>query len=383
MEEIHESIDTAKIARRAFWASAAFYALIAFEFFYMASPFAAYFYAVYGPGLDILQSIGLTNWTIQFFLPHALEATSSPLIAILEPLGVAMFFGGLIVFAVGAFQIYRAKLLRKDAVMGGIYRKIRHPQYLALMVASLGLLLVWPRFLVLIFTVIVVFLYIALAKAEERICLARYEGYGAYMRETGMFLPKGWLSGFRVNFGVSTIGRLAGWSLVFIATLAVAIAAAFGLRSHAISSLYAHEAPEGVYLAVTEIDEAEMASIVEIAKTSPDVQAALSNLGGSARILGYVMPREMYVSEIPMYLPPGETFGHSAPRNHDGASWKVIFTQAIVGDGEAPVGRDIVRRAFNKTPLFEVRVDKASQRVVGFRPPPATPYYANHQVPLF
>lgn len=38
-------------ARRALWASSVFYVLIAFEFFYMASPFAAYFYAVYGPGL--------------------------------------------------------------------------------------------------------------------------------------------------------------------------------------------------------------------------------------------------------------------------------------------------------------------------------------------
>ncbi|MYH58956.1 MAG: isoprenylcysteine carboxylmethyltransferase family protein [Boseongicola sp. SB0675_bin_26] len=383
MDEVRKSTDTAKVARRAFWASAAFYVLIAFEFFYMASPFAAYFYAVYGPGLDVLQSTGPTNWTVQFFLPHAVEATSSPLIAILEPMGVAMFFCGLAAFALGAFQVYRAKLLRRSAVTVGLYRRVRHPQYLALIVASVGLLLVWPRFLVLILTVILVFSYIALAKVEERICLAQHDGYDAYMRETGMFLPKGWLPGFRIDFGASAPALLAGWGLSFIAVLGLATSAAFGLRKHAISSLYAHNTPEGVYLAVAEANEAELASIVAIAKTAPDVQAAMSGLAEGAPVLGYVLPRDMYVSEIPMYLPPGQVFSHSVPRDHDGTSYKVIFTQAVVGHVPTPKGRDIIRHAFNKTPLVEVHVDKAAQKVVKVLPPPDTPYYADHQVPVF
>ena len=49
-------------ARGALWASISFYVLIAFEFFYMASPFAAYLYAVYGPGLDWLQASSATSW---------------------------------------------------------------------------------------------------------------------------------------------------------------------------------------------------------------------------------------------------------------------------------------------------------------------------------
>jgi hypothetical protein len=43
--------DSRFATRSAFWASAAFYGLIAFEFFYMFSPFAVYLYGVYGPGL--------------------------------------------------------------------------------------------------------------------------------------------------------------------------------------------------------------------------------------------------------------------------------------------------------------------------------------------
>ena len=67
-------------ARRALFASGAFYALVAFEFFYMASPFGAYLYAVYGPGLDWLEASGSTSWLIQFFLPHLVEETSSVLV---------------------------------------------------------------------------------------------------------------------------------------------------------------------------------------------------------------------------------------------------------------------------------------------------------------
>ena len=64
-------------ARRALWASGVFYALIAFEFFYMASPFAAYFYGVYGPGLDWLEGSETTSWLIRFFMPHLVEETTS------------------------------------------------------------------------------------------------------------------------------------------------------------------------------------------------------------------------------------------------------------------------------------------------------------------
>lgn len=69
----------------------------------MASPFAAYFYSVYGPGMDGLQQFGLSGWTLWFFLPHLVEETRSTLINLAEPVGLAFFFAGLAGFAVGAF----------------------------------------------------------------------------------------------------------------------------------------------------------------------------------------------------------------------------------------------------------------------------------------
>ena len=367
-------------ARRALWASCVFYVLVAFEFFYMASPFAAYFYAVYGPGLDGLQASGPTSWTIQFFMPHLVEETRSVLIDVHESIGRVLLFGGLAGFAFGVIQIYRAKLRRDDAVMGGLYRHIRHPQYLALIAASIGMLLIWPRYLVLVLTVTVIFIYIALAKAEEGICLRKFPGYSEYMKRTGMFLP-GWFSLNRsLRFGDSRLKRFAGWGLTYVFVLGLALLVALGLRAYSMNALHTYQGSEGVYLSVVEISDADLASVAAIAGSAPEVQAALS---GKEHLLNYVVPTEMFISEIPMYLPPGEEFGHSVPADRNPALYKVIFTEAVFGGDGLPAGGDILWEAVNKVPLVEAHMDLNTREVTATFPPPAEPFYGNRQVPLF
>ena len=136
------------------------------------------------------------------------------------------------------FQIYRAKLRRADAVMGGLYRYIRHPQYLALIVASIGMVLIWPRYLVLVATVTVIFIYIVLAKVEERICLGQFPGYADYMRQTGMFLPARLTPGFSLPAETRTATRIAVWVFGYVGALGLALLVASMLRAHAFDSLY-------------------------------------------------------------------------------------------------------------------------------------------------
>ena len=367
-------------ARRALWASFAFYVLIAFEFFYMASPFAAYFYAVYGPGLDWLQASGPTSWIIQFFMPHLVAETRSVLIDVHELVGRVLLIGGLAGFAIGVIQIYRAKLRRDDAVMGGLYRHIRHPQYLALIVASIGMLLIWPRYLVLVLTVTVIFIYIALAKAEEGICLRQFPGYADYMKRTGMFLPAWFNLNVPWRFGDSQLKRFAGWALTYAIVLGLALLAALGLRVLSMDALYTYQGDEGVYLSVVEIADEDLAAVVAIARSAPEVQAVLSN---KEYLLNYVVPTQMYISEIPMYLPPSETFGHSVPADRNPALYKVIFTEAVFGGEELPAGGDILWNAVNKIPLVEAHVDLNSKAVTALLLPPTEPFYGNRQVPLF
>ncbi len=69
-----------------------FYLLIAFEFFYMASPVALYFYGAYLPGLELLGRHPWLSWLTGFFLPH-FAPTSSVLIDAAPIVGVRKTYG--------------------------------------------------------------------------------------------------------------------------------------------------------------------------------------------------------------------------------------------------------------------------------------------------
>jgi protein-S-isoprenylcysteine O-methyltransferase Ste14 len=371
--------DTPSGNKRLFWTAAAFYALIAFEFFYMASPFAAYFYSVYGPGMDVLQRLPLADWTLWFFLPHVVADTRSALINAAEGVGLVLFFGGLVAFAVGAFQVYRAKLIGVGAVTGGVYRRIRHPQYSALILASLGMLLIWPRFLVLFSTAFVVLAYVLLARSEERACLRAFPDYAEYMTRTGMFFPRL----FKVTGGArfQAVGGLPRMLAVFAGMVVLGTAVAMGLRSASIGSLYTVETEIGVFLSVASIEDTGLEALALIVMADDEVRAAIDAADAEGRVLAYVLPTTMYVSEIPMHLPPGETFGHSVPRDADPDQWKVIVTRAEFGAGQD--GSQILWQAVNKLPLIEAHIELSAQRIVQRLPPPQEAYYGGMQVPVF
>ena len=143
-----------------------FYFLIGLEIVIMISPFAGFFYAGYGPVLNFLYDIKATSWLTGFFLPHAVIANND-LLNFLNGLGRSLFSFGLIAFFIGAVQIYSAKFRRKGVVSSILYRWVRHPQYLFLAISGLGLLLFWPRFIILILYISMLYVYYLLAKNEE------------------------------------------------------------------------------------------------------------------------------------------------------------------------------------------------------------------------
>src|SRR6266568_6886063 len=101
---------------------------------FMVTPFALYYYAVYSPLLAGPLSIPATAWLPAFFLPHLSTE-------ILPSIGGLIFLLGLVGFVLSAFQLYYAKFRRRGVVRSGFYKRIRHPQYLFLAVADLGLLI--------------------------------------------------------------------------------------------------------------------------------------------------------------------------------------------------------------------------------------------------
>jgi hypothetical protein len=102
-----------------------------------------------------------------------------------------LFLLGLVTFTVCALQIYLGKIFKWGIAGKGLYRSIRHPQYLALALWGIGMAILWPRFIVLATLALMFILYYFLAKDEERRMLSQYgASYQHYMDTTGRFLPR-------------------------------------------------------------------------------------------------------------------------------------------------------------------------------------------------
>jgi protein-S-isoprenylcysteine O-methyltransferase Ste14 len=165
------------------------YFVIAFEVLIMISPFAGFFYSVFNPVLLKLAAHPSTRWLSAFYLPH-MVLPQDWFLQFVRVMGSVLFVLGMVIFLVCAAQIYTAKFTKKGAVLGGLYAYIRHPQYLALGLAGLGLSILWPRFLTIVLWLLMTIVYYFLAKDEERRMLNAHEAtYRAYMQKTGMFLP--------------------------------------------------------------------------------------------------------------------------------------------------------------------------------------------------
>jgi protein-S-isoprenylcysteine O-methyltransferase Ste14 len=164
--------------------------IVALEIVIMISPFAFFFYAVFNPFLHILNQWTITRWLTAFFLPHMIVPPNEVLIFI-RIMGSIFFVVGMLVFLVCAGQVYFGKLLKKGTATKGLYTLVRHPQYVGLAFAALGLAIMWPRFLALFLLAVMILLYYILAKDEERRMVKRFgESYSSYFNQTGMFLPR-------------------------------------------------------------------------------------------------------------------------------------------------------------------------------------------------
>jgi len=179
-----------KITKVTAFASIVLFFIVAFEIMIMISPFAFFFYSVFNPIFDWLGQFPATRWLTAFFLPHMILPPTLFLKTI-RIAGSAFFIIGVIAFIVCALQVYLGKLFKWGIADKGLYRYIRHPQYLALGIWGIGMAILWPRFFVLASLSIMFVLYYLLAKDEEKRMLNIYgESYEKYLSEKGMFLPK-------------------------------------------------------------------------------------------------------------------------------------------------------------------------------------------------
>ena len=93
--------------------------------------------------------------------------------------------------------LYKAQR-RGELATTGPYAHVRHPQYVGFILVMFGFLLQWPTLLTLVMFPVLVWMYVRLARSEEREAEAEFgETYRAYARRVPAFLPR--LSSARVR----------------------------------------------------------------------------------------------------------------------------------------------------------------------------------------
>lgn len=100
-----------------------------------------------------------------------------------------MILAGFIIIYQAWQILYRAQREKRLAVTGW-YARVRHPQYLGLIVIMTGFLLMWPTILTLGMYPVLLVVYYRLAKREEQLVRQEFgRAYDDYADKTPAFLP--------------------------------------------------------------------------------------------------------------------------------------------------------------------------------------------------
>lgn len=110
-----------------------------------------------------------------------------------DPMHIASFVfigGGFWILSVAWPVLFKAQRAGKMAVTG-LYEKIRHPQYVGFIVIMFGFLLQWPTIPTAVLFPLLTYMYIRLAKSEEKDSKERFgKAWDDYAAHVPAFIPK-------------------------------------------------------------------------------------------------------------------------------------------------------------------------------------------------
>ena len=255
--------------------------IMAFEVMIMISPFAFFFYSVFNPFFEWLNTYAVTRWMTHFFLPHMILPPSPPL-KVIRILGSLFFLLGSTTFFICALQVYLGKIFKWGIAQKGLYRYIRHPQYTALGMWGIGMAILWPRFIVLVTLSIMFILYYFLAKDEEKRMIHQFgNAYRDYMKKTGMFLPR-----WRNNPPSFQSPAPQGNNLLILSAVVLAILfSGFLLRQFTLASLPIASYNNMTLVSILPEDKQSEETILTVSQ-----QSTIPFLQENKSYLGYVMP---------------------------------------------------------------------------------------------
>ncbi|MDA8090155.1 MAG: methyltransferase [Nitrospiraceae bacterium] len=199
-------------------------------------------------------------------------------------------------FFISALQLYYVRIFKRGVAKRGLYTKIRHPQYLALAVAGLGLLLYWPRFDILVLYVTMLFVYYLLARDEEGRMRRKFgETYEGYARRTSMFIP-GEPGGrlYKRLFFDRIRPRGLGIFVLYILAVSLSVSAAFALRGYCIKHIPKVLAGDTM---IVPVFPRPAGRVLDLYKTVTSDDRVKKDLGPNDKLV-YIMPGDYFLMAV-------------------------------------------------------------------------------------
>ena len=105
-------------------------------------------------------------------------------------MSLGLIIGGFSLIAAAWRVLYPAQQ-RRELATTGPYSYVRHPQYAGFILIMFGFLLQWPTLLTLAMFPVLVWMYVRLARAEERDAIASFgDAYRKYAARVPAFIPR-------------------------------------------------------------------------------------------------------------------------------------------------------------------------------------------------
>jgi protein-S-isoprenylcysteine O-methyltransferase Ste14 len=369
------------------------YIVIMFEMIYMSTPFAIFFYSVYRLPLQFLNESSATSWLVQNIFPHFTQTNSVVINSLLYTSWPLMGIG-LAMFLISFMHLYWAKFRKKGVVAAGLYRFIRHPQYVAWSIFGLGIAIFWSRMIVILMYISMLFVYYFLAKSEERKCMRKYgDSYRSYYQKTGRFLP-------RINKNIPDhpreilppkgVKRIGALMAVYLLAMLCTSALGLFIRSYSLSKISSGVWDSAAVISTAPMGKSQMTKIVSLAVNDTDTKHRLGQIidPANTRQLIYIVPLEWKIPELAMESEQAgqrhhgfNPTNHMNPTDFDRNLYQVLFSKAGVDDGVQ--GKNIISTARYQKPLLLVKLNLQTNRVIGIETPPAQGKYADVPVPIF
>lgn len=113
----------------------------------------------------------------------------NPHFSILHIISYGFIIGGFMLLSNAWEILYKAQKKKKLAI-SGVYKHIRHPQYIAFILIIFGFLVQWPTLITLLMAPILIWRYMWLAKIEEKEMSKQFGAvYVKYQEKTPAYIP--------------------------------------------------------------------------------------------------------------------------------------------------------------------------------------------------